>query len=246
VPLGRGFVTARHGTLPLPAPATVHCLRGVPTHGTDVEAELVTPTGAALLAALATRFESWPTFVPEHVGYGAGSRALPDRPNVLRAVLGRQHDEQQPAVYEVLEANVDDLTGELAGHAIAALLDAGAADAWACPIVGKKGRPALTLAALAPGQRSDRVARALLRETSTIGLRRTAVRRIERPRRELLVPTRFGAIPVKISSGLDIAPQVKPEFDACAQAAKRHDVPVRQVLAEVLAAYHTQQPPDGE
>ena len=123
-----------------------------------------------------------------------------------------------------------------AGHAIAALLDAGAADAWACPIVGKKGRPALTLSALAPRERSDQVARALLRETSTIGLRRTAVRRIERPRRQELVSTRFGDIPVKISSGMEIAPQVKPEFDACAQAAKRHDVPVREVIAEALAA----------
>jgi len=159
VPLGRGFVKARHGTLPLPAPATVHCLQGVPTYGVGVEAELVTPTGAALLAALTTRFESWPTFVPEHIGYGAGSRTLPDRPNVLRVVLGHPTQDLEPAGYEVLEANVDDLTDELAGHAIAALLEAGAADAWACPIVGKKGRPALTLAALAPreprGARTD-------------------------------------------------------------------------------------------
>ncbi|MBW2527301.1 MAG: nickel pincer cofactor biosynthesis protein LarC [Deltaproteobacteria bacterium] len=237
VPLGRGFVTARHGRLPLPAPATVHCLRGVPTQGIAVEAELVTPTGAALLATLATRFETWPAFVPERIGYGAGSRELPDRPNVLRAVLGRPVDATADGAFELLEANVDDLTGELAGHAIAALLAAGALDAWATPIVMKKGRPALTLAALTTADHADMVARALLRETSTIGIRRSVARRIERPRRVETVTTRFGPIPVKVSDGFGVEPQVKPEFDACASAAAQHDVPVRVVLDAALASY---------
>src|SRR5262249_54099256 len=143
------------GVLPLPPPATVECLRGVPTYGVDIDAELVTPTGAAILATAATRFERWPTFAPERVGFGAGQRELPDRPTLLRLVLGApplRGDEASAHV--VVEANVDDLTGELAAHAIAALFAAGALDAWATPIVMKKGRPALTLAAIAPQARA--------------------------------------------------------------------------------------------
>jgi uncharacterized protein (TIGR00299 family) protein len=237
LPMGRGFVKARHGVLPLPPPATVECLRGVPTYGVDLDAELVTPTGAAILATVAARFERWPSFAPERVGFGAGQRELGDRPNLLRLVLGAPTlaaDERAP--YVVLEANVDDLTGELAAHAIAALLAAGAVDAWATPIVMKKGRPALTVSALAPAARADLVAAALLEQTTTIGLRRIPVTRTERPRRTVTVETPFGPIAVKVSEGPYGPPQMKPEFDQCAAAAQAHGVPVREVLAAALVA----------
>jgi hypothetical protein len=240
LPMGRGFVKARHGILPLPAPAAVECLRGVPTYAVDLEAELVTPTGAAILAASAARFERWPSFAPERVGFGAGHRELPDRPNLLRVVLGTRTgaaEEAAPvASHIIVEANVDDLTGEVAAHAIEALLAAGAVDAWATPITMKKGRPALTVSALAPAARADAVASALLAETTTIGVRRVPVTRTERPRRTVTVVTPFGPISVKVSEGPFGPPQIKPEFDECAAAARTHGVPVREVIAAAAAA----------
>jgi hypothetical protein len=141
------------------------------------------------------------------------------------------------STHVVVEANVDDLTGELAGHALAALLEAGALDAWALPITMKKGRPGLTLAALVERPRAEAIAETLLRETTTIGLRKIEATRIERPREEVMVATRFGELPLKVSRGAGGPPQVKPEFDACVQAAKQHGVPVRVVLQEAIAAY---------
>jgi uncharacterized protein (TIGR00299 family) protein len=240
LPMGRGFVKARHGVLPLPPPAVVACLRGVPTYGVALDAELVTPTGAAILATVATRFERWPTFAPERVGHGAGQRELPDRPNLLRVVLGTRplpaDEEGSTASHVIVEANVDDLTGEVAAHAIEALLAAGALDAWATAITMKKGRPALTIAALAPRAQESAVAAALLTETTSIGVRRTPVNRTERPRRTVTVATAFGPLLVKVSEGPFGPPQIKPEFDACAAAARAHGVPVREVIAAALAA----------
>ncbi|WP_438000466.1 nickel pincer cofactor biosynthesis protein LarC [Sorangium sp. So ce185] len=239
LPMGRGFVKARHGILPLPPPAAVACLRGVPTYGVDLDAELVTPTGAAIISALATRFERWPTFAPDRIGFGAGQRELPDRPNLLRVVLGTRSGGEESlgsASHVIVEANVDDLTGEVAGHAIEALFAAGALDAWAAPITMKKGRPALTIAALAAAPQADAVATALLRETTSIGLRKIPVARTERPRRITTVKTAYGAIRVKISEGPFGPPQIKPEFDDCAAAARTHGVPVREVVSAALAA----------
>jgi uncharacterized protein (TIGR00299 family) protein len=237
LPMGRGFVKARHGILPLPAPAAVECLRGVPTYGVELDAELVTPTGAAILAVAASSFERWPTFAPERIGWGAGQRELPDRPNLLRVVLGaRPTAVDATSSHVVVEANVDDLTGELAAHAIGALLTAGALDAWATPIVMKKGRPALTLAALAPAESADRVAAVMIAETTTLGVRRVSVTRTERPRRTATAQTAFGPISVKIAEGPFGAAQVKPEFDECVAAARAHGVSVREVIAAALAA----------
>lgn len=240
LPMGRGFVKARHGVLPLPAPAAVECLRGVPTYGVDVEAELVTPTGAAIVSTVAERFERWPALVPDRVGYGAGHRDLVDRPNLLRVVLGEQTTgtEEVPsaASHVLVEANVDDLTGEVAAHAIEALFAAGAADAWASPITMKKGRPALTLSALAPAAHAEAVAAAMLAETTTIGVRKSPVSRTERPRRTITVATAFGPIAVKVSEGPFGPPQIKPEFDDCAAAARAHGVPVRVVIQAAMVA----------
>jgi uncharacterized protein (TIGR00299 family) protein len=239
LPMGRGFVKARHGTLPLPAPAVVDCLAGVPTYGVDLESELVTPTGAAILASMATRFERWPSMLPERVGWGGGHRELPDRPNVLRVVLGQSEAKAAlgAGTHVVIEANVDDMNGELAAHALAALLAAGALDAWATPIVMKKGRPGLTVSALAPAAQRDAIASVLLRETSSIGVRAYEVGRVERPRRVVEVTTPFGPIPVKVSEGPYGPPIVKPEFDACAHAAAQAGVTVREVIAAALEAF---------
>lgn len=238
LPLGHGSVTCRHGILPLPAPATVACLKGVPTYAAGVEAELVTPTGAAIVASQAARFERWPTLSPIAIGWGAGTRVLPDRLNALRVVLGDTVATDAPSTdsHFVLEANVDDMTGELSGHAISKLLEAGALDAWAVPITMKKGRPGLQLCALGTEATLSVLETVLLRETSSLGVRRYAVARRERPREIVQVATEFGTIPVKIARGPYGPPQIKPEFDACVAAAAAHQVPVRTVLATALAA----------
>jgi uncharacterized protein (DUF111 family) len=237
--MGHGSVVCRHGVLPLPAPATVACLRGVPTYDAGVEAELVTPTGAAIVASQASRFERWPALQPSAIGWGAGTRQLPDRPNALRAVLGSPlaaRSTNDDFTHYVLEANIDDMTGELSGHVIAKLLEAGALDAWAVPLTMKKGRPGLLLSALGNVASLSALETVMLRETSSIGLRRYGVSRTERPRRIVEVQTEFGPIPVKISGGPYGPAQLKPEFDACATAAQTHGVPVRVVLTAALAA----------
>ena len=237
LPMGRGFVHARHGVLPLPAPAAVECLAGFETYYGGLDFEFVTPTGAAIVSAHAKRSERWPRMSPERAGWGAGTKDLPDRPNVLRAVLGCPPETDGSGDHVVIEANVDDATGELVGNAIDTLMREGALDVWASPVTMKKGRPGLVVSVLAPSRAVDALSAVLLRETTSIGVRRHVVSRVERPRRGVLVVTRFGSIPVKVSEGPFGPPQVKPEFDACLAAALTHGVPVREVMQAVLAAF---------
>jgi uncharacterized protein (TIGR00299 family) protein len=237
LPLGHGHVHCRHGVIPLPAPATVACLRGVPTYPANIEAETVTPTGAAIIGTLASDFVRWPEMSPERTGWGAGSHVFPERLNVLRVVLGKAARDRDPeaAGHVVLEANVDDMTGELTGHVLSLLMQSGALDAWAAPITMKKGRPGVILSAIvAPGD-SIRLSELILRETTTLGVRRTETARIERPRRIEHIATRYGEIHVKIGQGPYGPVQIKPEFDDCARAAEQHQVPVREVISEALA-----------
>jgi len=240
LPMGKGFVKAAHGVLPLPPPAVVECLAGIQTYDAGMDFEFVTPTGAAIVGAHAASCSRWPSMSPERVGWGAGTADLKDRANVLRAILGASATHvavgDGASTHVVLEANVDDATGEMAASWIDALMGAGALDAWATPIVMKKGRPALTMSALAAIDQADAVAHAMLRETTTLGVRRTPVTRAERPRRMVTVETAYGAIPVKVAEGPFGPPQMKPEFDACLQAARAHGVPVREVLQAAMTA----------
>jgi uncharacterized protein (TIGR00299 family) protein len=239
LPLGRGFVRTQHGNLPCPAPATLLCLRGVPTYDAGIDGELVTPTGACLVRAVAERFTRWPSVRPERVGWGGGTRELADRPNAVRLVLGER---DQPvasarAGYTVLELNVDDMSGEIAAVALARAQAAGALDVWSTPIGMKKGRPALMLSALARSADAAAVARALLSETSSLGLRLREVERIERKRHVVQVETRFGRIAVKVAGDDGLPENIAPEYEDCRSAAETHGVPVKQVYAEALAAY---------
>jgi pyridinium-3,5-bisthiocarboxylic acid mononucleotide nickel chelatase len=236
LPLGHGFVKCRHGVIPLPAPATVECLRGIPTYAAGIEAETVTPTGAAIVGTVCKQFTRWPDFSPEQVGWGAGTLTFPDRPNLLRAVLGSPAKDA-PSEHEghtILEANIDDMTGELTGHVLSLLMQAGALDAWATPITMKKGRPGVVLSAIVGPRDALRISELILRETTTLGVRRTVAARVERPRRMVEVQTRFGDVPVKVAEGPYGPAQYKPEFDVCVLLADQHQVPVREVIAEAL------------
>lgn len=241
LPLARGFTRSQHGVIPLPAPATLACLRGVPTYDSGLDVELVTPTGACLVRAAAKRFARWPNIKPERIGFGAGKRELHDRPNVLRLVLGEPYAELgtgvDSATHVLLELNVDDMSGELMAVALARAQEAGALDTWSTPIGMKKGRPAVMLSALVRRADSERVTRALLSETTSLGLRVRDVGRVERTRRMLAVRTPYGVIAVKVADGDGLPPNVAPEYEACRAAAEAHAVPVKQVYAAAVAAY---------
>jgi len=241
LPMGRGTVRTQHGVIPLPAPATLLCLRGVPTYDAASSHELVTPTGACLVAAVAKRFSGWPSIRVERVGLGAGTKDFADRANLLRVVLAspespaavsRKHGE-----HVVVEANIDDLSPEVAAYATQRALSMGALDVWTTPIGMKKGRSAVTISVLCKAADLDVQAKVLFEETSTLGLRHYTVDRFERPRRALRVKTRYGSIAVKIAGGEGLDEHVAPEYEACREAAERHGVPIRKVYAAALRAY---------
>ncbi len=236
VPLGQGFVRCRHGNLPVPAPATLTLLRGVPVRGTELAEELVTPTGAVIVRTQADTFGPLPPMVPSAMGWGAGDRDRPERPGLLRLVLGEGQVEARPGACVVLEANVDDMTAELAAHALERALAEGALDAWAAPITMKKGRPALQLGVLARRADQDRLARLILEETTSIGLRFYEVGRVELPRRVVEVETPYGPIPVKLAGGEGGPFNAAPEYEACRRAAEAHKVPLKRVMAAAVAA----------
>jgi uncharacterized protein (TIGR00299 family) protein len=240
LPMGRGLTRTAHGVIPLPAPATVLCLQGVPTYDAGIDAELVTPTGACLVAAVSSEYGGWPAMRPLRSGFGAGTRELADRPNLVRAVLGMpdaQATDRPSSRHVVIEANVDDSTGEVVAYALSRALEAGALDAWATPIVMKKGRPAVTLSVLAAREQLQAVATVLLSETTSLGVRFHGVDRLERPRRMINVDTSFGTIAIKVADGDGLPEQVAPEYESCRQAAAAHHVPIKQVYAAALTAY---------
>jgi uncharacterized protein (TIGR00299 family) protein len=240
LPMGRGFINAAHGVLPLPAPATVLCLKGFDTYDGGLPFEFVTPTGAAIVGAMARGSKGWPHFSPSRVGWGAGTATIPDRPNLVRAILGDAAPPYATSEHVVIETNLDDATGELVAHALEQLLRAGALDAWATPITMKKGRPAVTVSAIAQTPRADAIAATLLCETTSLGVRRYAVSRMERPRHDVALVTKFGTISVKVSEGPFGPSQVKPAFDDCARAAAEHGVTVREVIAAALETFRNQ------
>ncbi len=234
VTTGTGTVRSSHGLIPNPAPAVVELLAsvGAPTRGLDIAVELTTPTGAAILAALATGFGPLPAMTVESCGFGAGSRELDGRPNATQVVVGSQVealDAGQPVV--LLEANVDDATGEMLAHAVAALLSAGAHDAWITPIVMKKGRPAHTVSALADAALAAQVAATLTAETGSLGVRGAHLERWPVARREASVEVAGFPVGVKVSPG-----RIKVEHDDAARVARRTGLPLREVLSQAEEA----------
>jgi pyridinium-3,5-bisthiocarboxylic acid mononucleotide nickel chelatase len=239
VAMGHGTLKSAHGVLPVPAPAALEVLRdagGVMTDG-NLARELCTPTGAAILAASVTSWTAAPTGRAIAVGWGAGDLDFADRPNVVRAVLVEPSAPARSEAVWQIEANIDDMSGELCAAAAEAVLAAGALDVWWTPITMKKGRPALVLAALAAAREREAVIAAILRETTTIGVRFTAYDRVALARETVEVTTRYGAIQIKLAKDGTEIRNAAPEYEACAAAAKQHGVPVKLVYAAALAAY---------
>ncbi len=238
---GGGFVDAAHGRLPLPAPATVELLRGARVHGVDGGRELVTPTGAAVVAALAVEFGPLPAMRLESVGYGAGARTLDDRPNVVRVLIGQRSAAATATAEAVLiETNLDDLSPELVPDAAERCFAAGALDVWVVPAQMKKGRPGLVFSALARPADEAAVAGAVLRETSALGVRISPVRRWELERRSTTVEVAGEIVRVKLGSLEGRTVNAAPEHDDCLAVARLTGRPVKAVWAAALAAYHHQ------
>ncbi|HJM42031.1 MAG: nickel pincer cofactor biosynthesis protein LarC [Nitrospinota bacterium] len=243
LPLGAGFVRSAHGQQPVPAPATLELVRGVPVRGTGIEAELVTPTGAALLTTLADAFGPMPSMRPKAVGYGAGTWDL-ERPNVLRLVLGEPAEEGMDgegggAVIDrlvLIEANIDDMNPEFYEHVGEVLFAEGALDAYWTPVGMKKSRPGILLSVLGRPEKKRALVNAVLRETSSLGVRWTWTDRLAASRREMTVQTRYGPLRVKVSSPCGPDPGVSPEYEDCRRAAREQGVPLRRVHEEALAA----------
>jgi len=237
LPVGGGFVMSEHGRIPVPAPATAHLLKGVPIHGGPVEAELVTPTGAALLATLCERFGPTPAFTLRSIGVGAGTREFPDHPNVLRLMLGDADAATAHRPIAVLETALDDDNPQFAAALIPALLAAGALDAMLVPSTMKKGRPGLWLVVVCEVADSERLAGFVLAHTTALGVRRRIDERFELPRRLESVQTPFGAIAVKVASLPDGSERAIPEFEQVRDASERSGRPLREVSEMVRDAW---------
>ncbi len=244
VATGTGMIRTSHGVLPNPSPAVVDLLRDAPTYGRDIAVELTTPTGAALLAALAVGWGPLPPMRLEATGFGAGSRDLDGLPNSVQVIIGEAAPASggatdplvvsgQPAV--LLEANLDDATGEVLAHALNAMLDAGALDAWVTPILMKKGRPGNLVSALVDPALADEIARLLMSETGTLGVRGQTLHRWLARRR--LDEVEVGGYPVrvKVSPG-----RVKAEYADAARVARRLGLPLREVADKAEAIVRLQ------
>lgn len=240
LPLGSGWVKCQHGLLPVPAPATLILLRGCPVYGNDVQAELVTPTGAALITTIASFFGPLPPLKIESSGYGAGKTKL-DRPNLLRLLIGYTNNTRVVPREEmlVIETTIDDMNPEFYPELIEQVFSAGALDAFCTPIQMKKGRPGILFTALCPDTALGQVAAAIFEHSTTLGLRYHYQHRLVAEREIINVETALGPIKVKKgiyrdpSSGKEIL-NLAPEFESCRQIARARNLPLKEVYATAL------------
>ncbi len=233
---GSGTVEADHGVMPVPTPATALLLKGVPVYARGPETELTTPTGAAILAALARGFGALPPMTLERSGFGAGTKEFPMMANVLRVLVGTAGGAKEAALVSVIEANLDDATPELLGHAMERLLEAGALDVTLEPVYMKKQRPGVRLSVIADPAAQERLAALLFEETTTLGVRFWQAERRVLPRSHAEVETPFGRVRMKVSPAGSA-----PEFEDCRRLAAETGKPLKEIYAAAIAAYRNSQ-----
>ena len=240
ISLGRGFVTCSHGKLPVPAPASLGILTGVPVYGTDIPHELVTPTGAAIIRSLAQGFEPLPEMVIARIGYGAGRRDLEDRPNLLRIFLAAEPEPGTDGARKlteeqitIVETCIDDMNPELFGYVMERLFEDGALDVYWIPVHMKKNRPGTMLQVLCRDDSRDRLIDRVLSETTTTGVRYYQARRRLLGRDQLKIKTTFGIIPVKRIRDSRGNIRLVPEYEICRQIALEENLPLRVVYETV-------------
>ena len=239
LPLGSGFVEMEHGRLPLPAPATLALLQGTPVIPAGISQEMVTPTGAALAVGLAAGFGPMPPMVVRRVGYGAGSRILPDRPNLLRLLLGESGFQREGDVVTLLETNMDDISPEWVGYVMDRLFEGGAIDVVIIPVHMKKNRPGVQLQVMAEPHHTDTLMEILFAETGTLGIRQRYSQRKVLPRTVVEVDSPWGKMPVKKVQRRDGSVTFHPEYEACREAARRSGRPLREIFAWVITLNRT-------
>ena len=238
--VGSGMVKCEHGILPVPAPATAELIKGIEILPSEAKFELLTPTGAAILTTLAERFGATPAMRISQIGYGAGHHDVPGAANVLRLMVGESGQDGQGADVDeicVLQANIDDATGELIGYVTEKLMEEGSLDVYCTSIMMKKNRPGTQITVLCkPGMASD-MESILFRQSSSFGIRRHMCRRSILPRKHEAVETRYGTIRMKVGyfNGLEVT--IAVEFGDCELAARKHNVTVKEVISASLAAY---------
>ncbi len=238
IPTGTGRITIAHGECNIPAPATAELLRGIPLAASDVQSELTTPTGAAIVATLAEGFGPLPAMTIETIGYGAGQRDLPQQANILRLVVGEAADAALPAdAVWVLQTNLDDASGELIGHCIAQLWDAGPLDVYTTAIQMKKNRPGVQLSILCRAEQIAAMEAIVFRETGTLGIRRWSAARHILPRDIRRVATAWGPVDGKVGRLEDGSMHFAPEYESCRQVAVEHRVPLRDIYAAAQQAF---------
>jgi pyridinium-3,5-bisthiocarboxylic acid mononucleotide nickel chelatase len=237
--LGGGSVRCAHGTFPVPAPATLELLRGIPVYSTGVQAELVTPTGAAIVKTLVRRFLPFPSMKVDKIGYGAGTRELEGQPNVCRITLGEVQPEQAPSeeTITVLDANLDDLNPQIFGYVMDRLLEQGALDVFGTTVQMKKSRPGMQLTVLCRPQDASRLTGLLFRETTTLGVRQRQEKREVVDRRWVTVTTQWGDVRMKVGSINGSVTNYAPEYEDCRRIAVEQQVPLKHVIEQAVQRY---------
>jgi pyridinium-3,5-bisthiocarboxylic acid mononucleotide nickel chelatase len=239
LPLGAGFVETRHGRIPLPAPATIALLKGIPVYDSGIKGEMVTPTGAALLKGLACAFGPMPPMIVESIGYGVGARKLADRPNLLRVLLGREEQGTQTETVVILEANVDDASPEWLGFLMERLFREGALDVLFCPVQMKKNRPAVLVQVIGKPHHKDLLTEILFQESTTLGVRFRYSQRNILERSSVEVDSPWGKMKVKKVRRPDGSFRLLPEYETCRKIAEEKQLPIREIYSWVWARFHS-------
>ena len=234
IPLGQGITRAQHGPLPVPGPATLELLKGLPTVGVDIDGETVTPTGAAIVRALGKSFGVQPAMTVERIGYGTGQKEFSSRPNLFRVLLGDSVPGWQQEEMLAIETNIDDMNPQFYDHVMERLFEAGARDVFLAPIQMKKNRPGTLLRVIAESPDREKLAKVIFQETSTIGLRHYPVGRIILKRESQKIKTRYGDVNVKIVEQPDGRKSVMPEYDDLKRIAAAKKLPIKLIHDEVM------------
>ena len=233
--LGSGLARSSHGVIPVPAPATVELLRGIPTRQTEIRGELVTPTGAAIISTLAENFGPAPEMIMDKIGYGCGTKDLAEQPNLLRVILGHTAGDYETDTIKVVETNIDDMSPQIYDLLMDKLLEIGALDVFLTPINMKKNRPAVKLTVLADSPQLQDVCACILAETTTMGVRIYEAHRKKLEREMVEVDTEYGKISVKLGKIGDEVVKILPEYDDCKRIAREKNVPIMKIHQAVLS-----------
>jgi hypothetical protein len=239
--VGGGTVVCAHGTFPIPAPATLELLKNAPVYSGEIQKELVTPTGAAIVSVLASRFSSFPRIKPVKSGYGAGSRNFKGHPNVVRLTVGEATQEESPVAateeIAILEANIDDMTPEVFGYVMERALAQGALDVFGTAVQMKKNRPGMLLTVICRPEDSPRLTQLFFAETTTLGVRMRREARATLTRRHVAVSTRWGEVRMKLAGVNGTVSNYAPEYEDCRRIAEEQHVPLKTVMQEAIKIY---------